>query len=69
MPRIFDTADERERVRAFFAELEPSERVRLFDFFSHQVGYVENPGAVLTPMQSSGGGLDPEQADAARSGK
>jgi len=50
---------EREQVRAFFAELEPSERLRLFEFFSHQVGYVPRSVEELEPLMGDGGGLDP----------
>ncbi len=50
---------DRECVRAFFEELEPSERLRLFEFFSHQVGYVPRSVEELEPLMSEGGGLDP----------
>lgn len=56
---------EREQVRAFFEQLEMSERLRLFEFFSHQMGYVPHSAEELEPLMASGGGLDPEKVNAA----
>jgi hypothetical protein len=61
-----DNQRDRERVREFFADLEPSECRRLFEFFSHQPGYKENKGAQLRAIDASDGGLDPEKVNAAK---
>lgn len=53
--------DKRERVRAFFDELESSERLRLLRFFSQQAGYVANDLQELEPLGARDGGLDPRK--------